>query len=133
MGSEMCIRDRSQLSKKCNNVPAEQRNACLSQANQQTALLQQALGLGALLGVTLPYSRKHEIESDLLGANYMHKAGYDPYESVKLWEKMAAESPSRQPTILSTHPDPAFRARNLHEYIVRQEKLGSQGFTNIRT
>ena len=123
----------SQLSKRCNSVPAEQRNACLSKANQQTALLQQALGLGALLGVTLPYSRKHEIESDLLGANYMHKAGYDPYQSVKLWEKMAAESPSRQPTILSTHPDPAFRAKNLHAYIVRQEALGSQGFQNIRT
>gem|GEM_PF-4180651 len=63
----------------------------------------------------------------------MHKAGYDPYQSVKLWEKMAAASPSRQPTILSTHPDPAQRAEVLHNYIVRQEKLGSQGFQNIRT
>ena len=70
----------SQLSKACSKVDASQRNACLSRANQRTAQLQQALGLGALLGVTLPYSRKHEIESDLLGANYMHKAGYDPYE-----------------------------------------------------
>lgn len=123
----------SQLSKKCNDVPANQRNACLSKANQQTALLQQALGLGALIGFTLPYSRQHETESDLLGANYMHKAGYDPYQSVKLWEKMAAESTSRQPTLLSTHPDPADRAKVLHAYIVRQEKLGSQGFQNIRT
>ena len=123
----------TQLSKACDKVEASQRNSCLSKASQQTALLQQALGLGALLGVTLPYSRKHETESDLLGANYMYKAGYDPYESVKLWEKMAAESPSRQPTILSTHPDPADRAKVLHAYIGRQEKLGSQGFQNIRT
>ena len=123
----------SQLSKQCDKVEASQRNACLQSASQKTAYLQQALGLGALLGVTLPYSRKHETESDLLGANYMQKAGYDPYQSVKLWEKMAAESTSRQPTLLSTHPDPADRAQVLHDYIVRQEKLGSQGFQNIRT
>jgi len=123
----------SQLSKQCNKVPAEQRNSCLQRASQRTGQLQQALGLGALLGVTLPYSRKHETESDLLGANYMYHAGYDPYQSVKLWEKMAAASPSRQPTILSTHPDPAERAEVLAAYIGRQEKLGSQGFKNIRT
>jgi Zn-dependent protease with chaperone function len=52
---------------------------------------------------------------------------------VKLWEKMAANSPSRQPTILSTHPDPADRARNLAAYIARQEKMGSQGYQNIKT
>ncbi len=123
----------SQLSKKCNKVPENQRNACLRQANQRTQMLQQALGLGALLGVTLPYSRQHETESDLLGANYMYHAGYDPYQSVKLWEKMAANSTSRQPTILSTHPAPGDRARVLAAYIARQEKMGSQGFKNIRT
>lgn len=121
------------LSSKCKKVPAEQRNACQRKAQQQTAMLQQALGLGALLGVTLPYSRQHETESDLLGANYMYHAGYDPQQSVKLWEKMAAASTSRQPTILSTHPDPADRARTLSAYIARQEKMGSQGFKNIRT
>ena len=123
----------SQLSKQCEKVEVSQRNSCLQGANAKTTQLQQALGLGALLGVTLPYSRKHETESDLLGANYMKRAGYDPYQSVKLWEKMAAASSSRQPTILSTHPDPAERAQVLHDYIGRQEKLGSQGFKNIRT
>ena len=46
---------------------------------------------------------------------------------------MAAESTSRQPTFLSTHPDPAYRARELDAYIRRQEGLGSQGFKNIQT
>lgn len=123
----------SQLSKKCRKVPANQQRACEQKASQQTALLQQALGLGTLLGVVLPYSRKHETESDLLGANYMKNAGYNPYESVKLWEKMAASSTSRQPTLLSTHPDPADRAQVLSDYIGRQEKMGSQGYKNIRT
>jgi len=123
----------TQLSKKCNDVPANQRNSCLQRASQNTARLQQALGLGTLLGVVLPYSRRHEAESDLLGANYMYRAGYDTRASVKLWEKMAANSTSRQPTFLSTHPDPAWRAQNLADYITRQEKLGSQGFINIKT
>ena len=121
------------LSSKCKKVPREQQRSCSQQAARRTQMLQQALGLGTLLGVVLPYSRQHESESDFLGANYMKKAGYDPYQSVKLWEKMAANSPSRQPTILSTHPDPADRARDLAAYIARQEKMGSQGYQNIRT
>lgn len=121
------------LSGKCKNVPREQQRSCSQKAARQTQMLQQALGLGTLLGVVLPYSRQHETESDLLGAIYMKNAGYDPYQSVKLWEKMAANSPSRQPTILSTHPDPADRARTLSAFIDRQEKMGSQGYVSIKT
>ena len=123
----------SQLSKKCKSLTGASRNNCLQSANRNSQLLVQALGLGAMIGVVLPYSRKHEAESDKLGVNYMHKAGYETQQSVKLWEKMAANSPSRQPTFLSTHPDPAWRARELDAYIRRQEKMGSQGFKNIRT
>ncbi len=121
------------MSKGCNDKPVNEQAACSAKASQNTSRLQQALGLGVLLGVTLPYSRRHEAESDLLGANYAQRAGYDPYQSVKLWEKMAANSTSSQPTFMSTHPDPAWRASNLDAYIRRQEKLGSQGFQNIRT
>ena len=105
---------------------------CSARANQTTQMVNQALGLGFALGVTLPYSRRHETESDLLGANYMYRAGYDPYESVKLWEKMAAENQNRGPEFMSTHPDPAKRAVTLHEFIKRQEALGSQGFKSIK-
>jgi len=123
----------SQLKKRCNTVEVSQRNACLAKANQNTQLLYQALGLGTLLGVTLPYSRRQELESDFLGVNYMQRAGYNPNAAVTLWEKMAANSPSRQPELLSTHPDPATRAKKIAEYIQRQEKLGSQGYKNIQT
>jgi len=108
-------------------------NVCASRANRTTQSVNQALGLGFALGVILPYSRRHETESDLLGANYMQRAGYDPYESVKLWEKMAAESQNRGPEFMSTHPDPANRARTLHAYIKSQEALGSQGFKSIKS
>lgn len=123
----------TQFSKKCRVLEGTQRQQCLQGANRNTQYLVQALGLGTMIGLVLPYSRKHEAESDKLGVNYMQKAGYDPYQSVKLWEKMAENSPSRQPTFLSTHPDPAWRARELDAYIRRQEALGSQGFENIQT
>jgi len=47
----------------------------------------------------------------------MHKAGYDVMESVRLWEKMAENNKSRVPEWMSTHPDPARRARELNDYI----------------
>jgi len=102
-----------------------------SSAASQLAV--QALGIGAQFGVLLPYSRKHETESDKLGAIYAQRAGYDPYEGVKLWEKMAQRNQNRQPEFMSTHPDPLNRAQELHDYIKVQEGLGSQGFKSIRT
>lgn len=123
----------SQLRKRCETVEVSQRNACLNKANQNTQLLYQALGLGTLLGVTLPYNRRQELESDFLGVNYMQRAGYNPQAAVGLWEKMAANTPSRQPEILSTHPDPATRARKISEYIDVQEALGSQGYQSIKS
>ena len=123
----------TQMSKGCNKYQDQrQRAQCQRNASRNTALLSQALGLGFTFGVILPYSRKHESQSDLLGAKYMHKAGYDAHQSVKLWEKMAENSPSRQPEFMSTHPDPARRARDLHNYIRYQESLGSQGWESIK-
>ena len=48
-----------------------------------------ALGVGAQVGVLLPFSRKHESEADYVGILLAADAGYDPRESVGLWERMA--------------------------------------------
>lgn len=104
----------------------------LGGSEKKNNMIGAALGLGFNYGILLPYSRKHESQSDLLGAKYMHKAGYDAYQSVKLWEKMAESNTNSQPEFMSTHPDPARRARDLHEYITYQEKLGSQGWQSIQ-
>ncbi len=120
----------SQMQKGCKQYQGAQRNQCYAKANRQTQMLNQALGLGFMVGIVLPFSRKHESQSDLLGARYMHRAGYDTYQSVKLWERMAEASPRRQPKFLSTHPDPSDRARDLHNFIKCQERMGSQGWSN---
>ncbi len=120
------------MQKACDKYQGRQRSQCQQSANRNMQLLNGALGMGFQLGVLLPYSRRHESQSDLLGAMYMHKAGYDSYQSVRLWEKMAENSPSRQPELLSTHPDPSRRARDLHKYIKYQEALGSQGWESIK-
>jgi len=74
-------------------------------------------GVGAQLGVLLPYSRAHERQADLLGVDYMTQAGYDPYAAVRLWQKMAQSGGAGGPSFLSTHPDPGARARDIEAYI----------------
>ncbi len=66
-----------------------------------------AYGLGAQLGRTLPHNRTQESEADKLGLLYMARAGYDPEESVKFWQRFAAHNRGRgdaTPWFLRTHP-----------------------------
>ncbi|MEZ5988264.1 MAG: M48 family metallopeptidase [Planctomycetota bacterium] len=76
-----------------------------------------ALGVGAQLGIVLPYSREHEYEADEIGLILMVKAGYDPRAAVALWDRMAARAGDRGPEFLSTHPFPEKRARRLQSLI----------------
>lgn len=71
------------------------------------------LGVGAQIGVMLPFSRLHEREADVAGQMLMAKAGFDPQAAVSLWEKMHAADPARPPQWLSTHPDPEQRRESL--------------------
>ena len=77
----------------------------------------QALGLGAQVGLLLPFSRKHELEADKFGVRYMARAGYDPNEAVRFWEKMSAKKDGAPPEFLSTHPSDATRIAQLKREI----------------
>ncbi len=71
-------------------------------------------GVGATVGVMLPYSRVHENEADRLGLIFMAMAGYAPEEAVGFWQRMAvAKDGSAPPEFFSTHPADETRIRNI--------------------
>ncbi|MGQ3040876.1 MAG: M48 family metallopeptidase [Brevundimonas sp.] len=74
-------------------------------------------GLGAQLGVLLPFSRRDELEADRLGVDYMQRAGFAPRESVNLWRLMQAQRQGSNPEFASTHPSDTTRIAALEQYI----------------
>src|SRR3569832_865449 len=46
------------------------------------------LGLGAQVGVRLPFSRVQESEADRMGLALLARAGFDPHQAVTLWQNM---------------------------------------------
>lgn len=87
-------------------------------SNESLNMVMAAAGAGAQVGILLPFSRSNESEADRQGVDYMKLTGYDTRQAVKLWEKMGAASTSRPQEWMSTHPDPARRAKELKDYII---------------
>jgi predicted Zn-dependent protease len=96
----------------------------------QTTLGQTALGLlgvGAQYGILMPYSRVHESEADKIGVDLMAKSGFDPRQSINLWQKMEQASQGRQPIeFMSTHPSHATRIQDLVRYMPHAMELYKQ-------
>jgi predicted Zn-dependent protease len=82
---------------------------------QQLAML--AYGVGAHVGVLLPYSRKHESEADRIGLILMARAGYDPRAAIPFWQRMNEQGGERPPEFLSTHPAPERRIQDIRDQI----------------
>ena len=72
-------------------------------------------GLGAQLGVMLPYSRQHEYEADHLGLILMTLAGYNPESAITFWQKMSAGSSGGTMEFMSTHPSDEHRIAELQK------------------
>jgi predicted Zn-dependent protease len=82
-----------------------------------------AFGLGAQVGILLPYSRLHETEADQLGLIFMAKAGYNPAEAVDFWQRMEkAHRGARPPEFLSTHPSSQSRIESIRKFLPRAMK-----------
>jgi predicted Zn-dependent protease len=71
------------------------------------------LGIGAAF---LRFPREYEKQADLLGAQLMARAGYDPREMANMFRTIAASSGSGGPEWLSDHPDPG----NRYEYVMEE-------------
>jgi predicted Zn-dependent protease len=65
----------------------------------------------------LPFSRKHESEADYIGILLAADAGYDPRESVALWERMTQMSGGAPPEFMSTHPSHETRIEQLKKWM----------------
>jgi len=77
--------------------------------------LMSLMGLGTQVGVLLPFSRTQESEADLLGLDIMARAGFDPRQSIALWQNMGASRTSgAPPEFMSTHPSDATRMSKLN-------------------
>jgi beta-barrel assembly-enhancing protease len=77
-------------------------------------------GLGTLL---LKYSREYEKQADLLGAQIMAKAGYDPRQLAHMFETIEKESQSSggggTPQWMNSHPNPGNRTL----YITKEAEM----------
>lgn len=94
---------------------AQQSIADLEPEKQKAILA--ALGVGAKFGVILPFSRDHETEADEMGVLYMARAGYDPRESVRFWQRMSRNDGRQPPEFMSTHPSHGSRIQRLKEFM----------------
>lgn len=90
------------------------------------ALFEAAFAVGTEYGYLLPYSRKHESESDEIGLYIMAIAGYDITQAPILWKRMSEQETQYVPEFMSTHPSNATRIRNLEKHMDKARKIAAQ-------
>lgn len=84
-----------------------------------------AARIGASLlagGIFLEFSRDDEIEADRVGAEIMHRAGWDPRglaEFMRILRRAQGRDPSAVETFFSTHPSPEGRIERLEREAAR--------------
>jgi len=89
-----------------------------------------AFGVGAQVGVLLPYGRTQESEADHLGLIFMAMAGYDPHTAVPFWERMAKQGGAKPPEFLSTHPADQTRINEINKHMPEAMKYYKPQTTN---
>ncbi len=85
---------------------------------QTQRMVMGALGVGAQVGVLLPFSRSHESEADYMGLIYVARACFDPREAPLLWQRMGEGAGGKAPgEFMSTHPSHETRIRQFEEWM----------------
>lgn len=101
------------------------------------------LGQAAVGTYFLKFSREYETEADVLGAQIMANAGYDPRDLANVFRTIQQQGGSGGPQFLSDHPSPNNRyerinqeaallrvanpIRNTEEFAMVQQRLRGQG------
>jgi len=90
-------------------------------------------GLGAWL---MKYSRDYEKQADLLGAQIMARAGYDPRDLARMFEAIERESKGNTPPQwLSSHPNPGNRVQYIRaeaDKLTIGPRANGTGFANAK-
>ena len=74
------------------------------------------IGQAAVGAYFLKFSREYETEADVLGAQMMARAGYDPHDLANMFKTIEQQSGgSGGPTFLSDHPSPANRYARINQ------------------
>jgi hypothetical protein len=77
--------------------------------------------------VFMKYSRDAETEADMVGAQIIYDAGYNPQAIVTFFQKLKAEQGQKSgPQFLASHPDPGNRAKNISSILSRFPKKAFQ-------
>ena len=94
-------------------------------------------GLNALF---LKFSRKAETQSDVVGTQMLHRAGYDPMSMADFFETLRRESgkdPGKLEQFFSSHPAPKNRVARVREEIQQlgrgRKKAPVGGFDEVQT
>jgi predicted Zn-dependent protease len=91
-------------------------NVALAKDEKAVNTFNSLYGVGAQVGVLLPFGRKQELEADRFGLRFAAMAGYDPQEAIPLWQRMAkAAGGNKPPEWLSTHPAEERRIEQLQQ------------------
>jgi Zn-dependent protease with chaperone function len=103
------------------------------------------IGQAAVGTYFLKFSREYETEADVLGAQIMANAGYDPRDLANMFRTIQQQGGSGGPEFLSSHPNPSNRyerinqeaamlrvnsnntTRNSSEFATIQQRLRGQG------
>jgi len=92
------------------------------------------VGLGTYF---LKYGREYEREADLLGAQIMARAGYDPRHMANMFRTIAQQGGGRGPEWLSSHPDPGNRYASINREASMLRVAGAANtgasFTSVRS
>lgn len=79
------------------------------------------MGMSITAGsVFMKYSRDAETEADMVGAQIMYDAGYNPEAIISFFKKLQQQKgKSGGPQFLNSHPDPGNRAKNISAILSR--------------
>jgi hypothetical protein len=90
-------------------------------------------GLGTWL---MKYSREYEKQADLVGAQIMARAGYDPRDLAGMFETIAKQGGGSPPQWLSSHPNPGNRTQYINAEAAQLRvapRPSAQGFQQARS